>query len=277
MCKGPYRIGGIGSNIFPSVIPSGGCKGRCAGDRASELHLAKAKFTKSVHGRLTTLRREPFARLQEVRRLTLAPELVQDLVNWSLCGAPAPAPDFVKKMTLLQYAKVFSSASFIETGTYMGTTTRLMAGLGLQCRSIELSHHYYAAAKEVFAGFANVELFFGDSSERLGEMVESAVAPHLFWLDGHYSKGDTARGAQDTPIVQELNQLLNYGIQDSVILIDDIRDFGRGDYPSVAFLEDFVANRLPGHVCENFGDIFRITPRLTLAGRVAADQSRQAA
>ena len=209
--------------------------------------------------------------------IDLSPELLQDLINWSLLGAPPPAPDFIKKMTILQYAKVFASVSFIETGTFTGSTTRLMADLGLQCKTIELSEHYFRAAQQNFAGHANVELFFGDSSALLGTMVERAMGPHLFWLDGHYSKGDTARGANDTPIVQELHQLLRFDMSGSVILIDDIRDFGKGEYPPVGYLEGFVESHMRGHVCENFGDIFRITPKLTLAGMVAQNTALKAA
>jgi hypothetical protein len=205
--------------------------------------------------------------------LNAIPELIQVLIQWAVAGGPLPPPDFIKKITVLQYATVFSVRSFIETGTFAGTTTKLLAEHGYQCKSVELSDHYYEQAVIKFAALSNVELFHGDSGDLLGSMVASAEAPHLFWLDGHYSGGKTTRSSSDTPIVRELNQLLSCDIKNSVILIDDIHEFGKGDYPPVRFIEDYVKTNLPEHKYEIFGDIFRITPRMTLAERVAANSS----
>ena len=206
--------------------------------------------------------------------LALSEDKLQSLANWAIGGSLPPAPPFIKQMVVLQYAKVYGVKSFIETGTYNGSTTKLAADLGLQCKSVELSPDLYQNALGLFVGYPNVELFHGDSGEMLGRMVEHAEAPHLFWLDSHYSGDITARGSSDTPIAQELEQLLSYNIENSVILIDDIRDFGKGDYPTVAYLEKFVTERMPQHIYENIGDIFRITPRIALAAKIEEDTLR---
>jgi hypothetical protein len=205
--------------------------------------------------------------------LNATPECIQGLVTWAVMGTPFPIPDIVKKITIIQYAFAFSVRSFVETGTFLGTTTKLMADHEFPCKSIELSDEYYSKAVERFASVPNVELFHGDSGEWLGQMTDKAEAPHLFWLDSHYSGGGTARGSSDTPIARELNQLIGCNIANSVILIDDVREFGKGDYPPVSYLDEFVKTNLPEHKCENYGDIFRITPKMTLLERIAVNNA----
>ena len=201
--------------------------------------------------------------------INLHPGYLQELVGWTLFGANPPMPNFMKQMTILQYAKVFGVTTFIETGTYEGATTKTMAGFGFQCKSIEISPDYYNAAVATFAGNQSVELFHGDSGALLGEMMDRAKPPYIFWLDGHHFTPGEAFGTEETPIARELNHLLTRDIRDSVILIDDIRLFGQSGYPPVTFLEDYSRRNFPGHVFENFGDIFRITPRVTLSQKIA--------
>jgi hypothetical protein len=71
--------------------------------------------------------------------------------------------------------------------------------------------------------------------------------PALFWLDGHYSGGETARGAQGSPIIAELETVFSRKLDD-VVLIDDIRCFtGFDGYPSLADLKALVAARRPDY------------------------------
>ena len=55
----------------------------------------------------------------------------------------------------------------------------------------------------------NVELLHGDSGTELGNVMNKINQPALFWLDGHYSAGVTAKGDKDTPIYEELVCILN--------------------------------------------------------------------
>jgi hypothetical protein len=64
--------------------------------------------------------------------------------------------------------------------------------------------------------------------------------PALFYLDGHYSGGITARAAKDTPIYEELSHIFEHDPR-HVIVIDDARCFGRDpDYPSLHELREFI-------------------------------------
>ena len=65
-----------------------------------------------------------------------------------------------------------------------------------------------------------------------------------FWLDGHYSKGDTFKGTKVTPIIYELETISNYisKYKKVLILIDDIRlsHTKKQNYPSLDFYVDWA-------------------------------------
>jgi hypothetical protein len=92
-------------------------------------------------------------------------------------------------------------------------------------------------------------------------ILSSINEPILFWLDGHYSGGETAKGEANTPILKELEFILRHPIKNHVILIDDARCFiGENDYPTLRELAVFVSgiNNELNFTVEN--DIIRITP-----------------
>lgn len=136
-------------------------------------------------------------------------------------------------MVLSAYLRCFDLHQFIETGTHLGDTLAYIAhDKSVMCTSIELADSYYQAAMQRFASYANVTLLQGDSGTVLLEFVRTLHAPALFWLDGHYSGGITARGELDTPVSVELQAILDSPIKNHVILIDDARCFdGTTSYP----------------------------------------------
>ena len=83
--------------------------------------------------------------------------------------------------------------------------------------------------------------------------------PCLFWLDGHYSAGITAKGEKETPIWEELEHICDHPIKNHVILIDDASLFvGKNDYPNLDSLQKFVESRFPDNIFEVRDDMIRI-------------------
>lgn len=149
---------------------------------------------------------------------------------------------------------------FIETGTYLGDTLGYIAQTGVNCISIELSDELYGAARSRFRSFRNVTLINGDSGIKLPELLHTLEEPALFWLDGHYSAGVTARADTDTPISKELDAILRHPVRKHVILIDDARYFnGMNDYPHLDQLLH-VIRREGNYNAEVSMDIIRVTP-----------------
>jgi hypothetical protein len=84
----------------------------------------------------------------------------------------------------------------------------------------------------------------------------------LFWLDGHYSRGATAKGMSDTPVAKEIETILRHKIRDHVILIDDARCFdGTHDYPALNDLQEFVTLSRPDYAFTVASDVIRIHPQ----------------
>jgi hypothetical protein len=88
-------------------------------------------------------------------------------------------------------------------------------------------------------------------------VVTRLDGPALFWLDGHYSAGITARGSLETPVQRELEIILA-SANDHVILVDDARCFGTGDFPTLDAVRALVAELRPGWTCVVNDDIIRI-------------------
>ena len=128
-------------------------------------------------------------------------------------------------------------------------------------QGIELSKELYEAACNRFKHVENIRLLQGDSGKVLPELLNRISEPALFWLDGHYSGGTTARGDAITPISVELQSIFSHRIKRHVILIDDARLFnGTNGYPDIADLLREIRQG-SNHKVEISADIIRLTPR----------------
>lgn len=135
---------------------------------------------------------------------------------------------------------------FIETGTYCGMSLWEMKDLFKQCISIELSKEYYEYNMEKFKDQKNVRLYNGDSSKVLSTLLQHLPKEKLvFFLDGHYSGGTTAKGILDCPLIEELRDIRNNEINNSLIIIDDFNLFGTSNNEDWSYItEESVYNEL---------------------------------
>lgn len=123
---------------------------------------------------------------------------------------------------------------FIETGSYRGDGIQNALDAGFEeIYSVELAPHLYEYCCDRFAGNPHVHLYLGDSSIVLKTILDEIYEPATFWLDGHYSSGDTAKGQLNSPILHELSIIKNHHIKTHTILIDDVRMFGTNDFDGV--------------------------------------------
>jgi len=130
-----------------------------------------------------------------------------------------------------------------------------------QIYSIELDEAYFRRARDRFAPWPDVSIVQGDSAAVLPSILQTIDGRCLFWLDAHYSGGDTARGQKDTPIEEELKLILSSPLTDQVILIDDARDFnGTNDYPTVGQVADLILMLRPKWSVGVRDDIIRAHP-----------------
>jgi hypothetical protein len=144
--------------------------------------------------------------------------------------------------------KVFlRGAPVIETGTFLGETSRYFARLGHEVHTIEISEKLSAVIFPTLKAMG-VHCYCGDSgaliSQIMQEILQNGCNKANFWLDGHWSGGITARAKDyETPIVRELNSISTFLPQfaSAVIAIDDVRCFGNDpSYPSKRYLVDWA-------------------------------------
>jgi hypothetical protein len=155
-------------------------------------------------------------------------------ISWIMFKKKAPVHTYYKWKVMKKLKKDHNINTFVETGTAGGTTTREMSKHFKNVYSIELNPTFYYRAKGTLEERKNVKILLGDSGEKLKEVLSRLEKPTLFWLDAHYSGGDTALGDKQTPIEKELKSIFNHKIKDHVILIDDARCFnGKNDYPTI--------------------------------------------
>ncbi len=184
----------------------------------------------------------------------------KELIEWERKGRPAPPPHVIKQRELRNYADKYDLKVLVETGTFMGDMVEAMKNSFEKIYSIELSAELYENARKRFEGDERIELIHGDSGKMLGKLLENLDQPALFWLDGHYSAGITAKGEKETPIYEELTHIYSAQISGHVVLIDDARCFGTDPaYPSTSELSEFIRTKRPDSKIEVDFDSIRVT------------------
>ena len=208
-----------------------------------------------------------FESIKQVIKKTLPEDVIKlrrDLEarrEWEKQGRPAPPPHIVKEELIRDYAKTFNTGILIETGTYLGDMVHAMRKTFSRIVSFELDQQLADQARNRFAKDNHIEIVQGDSGKLLGNYLETIDQPCLFWLDGHYSGGITAKGALETPIKNELNFILSHPVKNHVILIDDARCFtGENDYPTFDELQNLVHEQKRDLKFSVEHDVIRIHP-----------------
>lgn len=111
--------------------------------------------------------------------------------------------------------------------------------------TVELSKKYAERAIERFdremvenhnKAVKRITLLNGDSGQMLSRMpIFEQLGRTLWFLDGHYSYMDTARGDNDSPLMAELQYILdgprNEGGGGDIIFVDDAREFRGTRFP----------------------------------------------
>lgn len=181
--------------------------------------------------------------------------------QWRSHGCPAPAPDYVKYGVLRDYARRHHCHTLVETGTFYGNAPFTLRYDFTSIHTIELATELYELNRAELGHLPHVQLHYGDSATVLPRLLPDLPGPTLFWLDGHFCAGPSARGEADTPISAELELLLARPPSADVILIDDARLFlGDNGYPSLAQVEALVRAQRPSASCTAELDIIRIAP-----------------
>ncbi len=114
---------------------------------------------------------------------------------------------------------------FIETGTYLGETIFSVEPEFDTLYTIECSAHHYRLTKGRYAG-KKINFILGDSSVIFPSLLPNITTKAIFFLDGHWSGGNTGRGEKDCPLVEEVTHIQQFFPHEAILIIDDVRLFG---------------------------------------------------
>ena len=116
--------------------------------------------------------------------------------------------------------------TFIETGTLNGGTIFALEPYFNKLYTIEVSSKYYNETKSRYKG-NKINFVLGDSALIFKDLLTTIDANAIFFLDGHWSSGDTGKGEKDCPLVEEITEINEKFRHEAIIIIDDYRLFGK--------------------------------------------------
>jgi hypothetical protein len=191
---------------------------------------------------------------------------VNKLAIWFDRRFASPAPNLVKWELMRRFG---SQNVWIETGTYLGETTKILGARSSKVYTIEPSLELMNLAKNNCADLNNVEFLNGLSENLIEKVITSLTDSEYknvsFWLDGHYSAGNTFLGPSKTPIRKELEIISKHlsRFQQLTIFVDDVRGFPTNQnqeisaYPGIDWLVDWAESNKMYWMIEH--DIFMVS------------------
>ncbi|MEG4998382.1 FkbM family methyltransferase [Microcoleus sp. B4-D4] len=123
-----------------------------------------------------------------------------------------------------QLKEAYGINNFIETGTYQGHTAYWASQVFEQVFTIEYSQDLYQKVTEKYGHITNIEFLYGDSRNLIDNTVSQLESLSLFWLDAHWSGGQTYGEIDECPLLAEI-AIINRSDCEHFIFIDDARLF----------------------------------------------------
>ena len=132
--------------------------------------------------------------------------------------------------TFIDHVLLFSELNttypiFIETGTCTGSTIFSVEPYFIELYTIEIQKTLQDRAKNMYKG-SKINFINGSSEVELKKIVPLITDNAIFFLDAHYSGGETGRSDKDCPLYEEIIDIANNFKNKAILIIDDFRLFG---------------------------------------------------
>jgi hypothetical protein len=169
---------------------------------------------------------------------------------------------------VIKLAKLNNCSVFVETGTFRGETARWASKHFDIVYTIERAENIYKLYRKELQQLKNVKSLLGDSREILPLVLKEVDDKKaVFWLDGHWSGGETAGADDECPVLDELACLTDR--TDDIILIDDARLFlsappkphKPSEWPTIAEIIDALSRGGKHPFIQIIDDIIFAIPR----------------
>lgn len=128
--------------------------------------------------------------------------------------------DTYMKLEFEKLIKEYGIKTIIETGTYKGDTTLVLADMVENVITVELSDTYFNENKERFSGIKNIHAVEGNSVDLLKSINPTNA---LVFLDAHWN--------DYCPLLDELKAISNWTEKPVIV----IHDFKVPDHPELGF------------------------------------------
>jgi hypothetical protein len=161
------------------------------------------------------LHRELRFELRTLRSATFAPDEV-----WAGYGQPFNSQRR-RLQTIQGLIAAYEPDVFIETGTFMGHTTRFFLGQGVPVWTVEAKRAFYLSARVRLGIAEGLTMVRGNSPEVVRRLRSEGFERPFFYLDAHWWSA--------LPLAQELREIAA-GWSDAMIVIDDCKVPGDEGY-----------------------------------------------
>jgi hypothetical protein len=148
----------------------------------------------------------------------------------------------------------------VETGTFRGDTTILLAQTFGSCTSIERSHDLARAAQLKFADDPRITILEGSSRDRLLEAIPDREISAFMWLDAHGIYDFDGIEPEENPLLAEIDMVISgRDSSNTIIAIDDARGMGtQPGWPAMSEIAIPLGNA--GYTTVYLDDIFLAVP-----------------
>lgn len=146
------------------------------------------------------------------------------------------------RQLILAFQRRLGIDVFIEGGTYLGSTAAWASAHFPSVITIEAAEPLYQKAKNLNSRLFNVDFRHGETTNELPHILRALERPAVFWLDSHWSGGETFGEFNKCPLIEELSLILSNKL-DHLVLIDDARLFLNPDsekWPNIAAITQSV-------------------------------------
>ena len=148
----------------------------------------------------------------------------------------------------------------VETGTFRGDTTELLARTFGECISIERVSNFAENARQRFSTDTRVTIIEGSSRDMLPQAIPNRETSAFFWLDAHGIYEFDVLGAEENPLLAEIEMVIDArAASNTIIAIDDARGMGtQPGWPS--FSEIATPLGVAGYTTIYIDDVFLAVP-----------------
>lgn len=114
---------------------------------------------------------------------------------------------------LYRLIDTYNVDTIIETGTYKGWSTNVLAKTGKKIITIEINPELHNSAKDFNYDHSNIEFYLGSSQEIIDNIIpKNSNNKYLFFLDAHWG--------EYWPVLDELRVIKEKGLKPVIIIHD---------------------------------------------------------